>query len=47
MTEREIKDAEQLFCREEEDEKYNIILTNRRQMNELMRMKREVKNNEL
>jgi hypothetical protein len=27
--------------------KYNIILTNRRRMDELMRMKREVEDNEL
>jgi hypothetical protein len=46
MTERKAEDAER-YVRREEDKKYNIILTNRRQEDELMRTKRQAEDTEL
>lgn len=47
MTGREIEDTERYVRHEEEDERYNIILTNRRREDELMRTKRKAEDNEL
>lgn len=47
MTGRKIEDIERYVHREEEDEKYNIILTNRRREDEVMRTKRKAEDNEL
>ena len=41
----EIKDTERYIHRKEEDEKYNIILVNRRHKNESVKMKRKVEDN--
>ena len=47
MIARNVEDTERHIHRKEEDEKYNIILTNRSRKNELRRTKRETENNEL
>jgi hypothetical protein len=47
MIARDIKDAERHIYRKEEDEKYSIILTNRRYKDELRKTEREAKDNEL
>jgi hypothetical protein len=47
MTARKIEDTERIFCREDEDEKYNIILNNRRREDQLIRAKRKTEDNEV
>jgi hypothetical protein len=47
MITRDVKDIEQHIYYKEEDKKYNIVLTNRSCKDELRKMKRKAKNNEL
>ena len=45
MTVYEIEDTERHIHRKEENEKYNIILVNKRHENESIKMKRKIKKN--
>jgi hypothetical protein len=44
---RDVKDTERHIYRKEEDEKYSIILANRRREDELRKTEREAEDNEL
>jgi hypothetical protein len=47
MIARDVEDTERHIHRKEEDEKYSIILANRRREDELRKTKREAEDNEL